>query len=702
MPDTWSPSGVTRRLLVIVIAAALALASLAVIPGAVQAAHAEDDTAPVAVSAETTPALTIEKSTNGQDADDPPGPVIPAEDPVTWTYVVTNTGGVALENISVTDDNTQGASISCTGQVNGSITLAAGESIECTASSLSLFTRNLQLHVNTATATGTVVGQQGSVTDSDRSHYTPTLVCPYGPAPDRIIIDIFRGDPSGDGGYMLQKGWTVGPIPASVPAGTYTVSWASYDWHDFKPGQIQPEEIWRLRVGDSVSDPTTDIPDDTDFAQGTLTNRLVVGADQTQVMVEHAAVSTSINSVYAICVALDPLPAGIDITKTTDDSEVSPGGTATFTITVTNTGQVPLTDVVVTDDQTPSCDFGAGDMTTVPGGAFDGTLAVGESFSYTCTTDALSASFVNTADVVGVPPAGPPVTDTDDEPVTVVETPLEGTIEIVKQVWNELGSPQAWESKGALLQNDTTAQWRITVTNPNDFDLRQVSLTDANAPTCEAAFDAAIRAEGWNEGDELILPAGQGVTFECQSTVVAGAPGSNTAVTNGLDPEGMPVGPAESTATFDRVGASGTIGDTVWSDENANGVQDNGEKGIAGARLRLTLPDGSTLETTTNASGLYLFSALPAGTYRVELIMSSLPSPSEGNLKLTTPGLFNVTLVEGQSFLDADFGVVATLPDTGLSSDQFAVIGIALVIIGATALAVTRRRYEVGPGTELI
>ncbi len=701
MPDTWSPDGVTRRLLVIVIAAALALASLAVMPGAVQAAHAEDDTEQDAVVLDIAPSLTIEKSTNGQDADDPPGPVIPAEDPVTWIYVVTNDGGVAVENITVADDNTQGASISCSGQVNGSITLAAGESIECSASSVSLFTRSMQLHVNTATATGTVVGQQGTVTDSDRSHYTPTLVCPYGPAQGRIIIDIFGDDPTGDGGFMLQQGWTVGPIATSVPAGTYSVSWASYDWHDFKPGQAQLEEIWRLRIGDAVSDPTTDIPDTTDFAQGTFANRLVVGDDQTQVTVEHAAVGTEINSVHAICVALDPLPAGIDITKETEDSEVAPGGTATFTITVVNTGQVPLTDVVVTDEQTPSCDFGAGGMTTIPGGAFDGTLDVGESFSYTCTTDPLTASFDNTAVVVGVPPAGPQVTDVDDEPVTVVETPQEGTIEIVKEVWNQLGTPPAWASDGLLPGPETRASWRITVTNPNGFDLRQVSLTDANAPQCEAAFDAAIRAEGWAAGDELILPAGQSVTFECDSTVIAGAPGSNTAVTSGVDPEGRPVGPAESTATFGRVAASGTIGDTVWSDENANGIQDNGEKGIAGARVRLTLPDGSTIETTTNANGLYLFSALPAGTYKVELIMSSLPTPSEGNLKLTTPGLFNVTLAEGQSFLAADFGVVATLPDTGLSSDQFAIVGIALVIIGTTALAVTRRRDE-DPSAEVV
>ena len=52
------------------------------------------------------PQIEIEKSTNGADADDPPGPSIPVTDangnptPVTWTYVVTNTGNVTLSSIA--------------------------------------------------------------------------------------------------------------------------------------------------------------------------------------------------------------------------------------------------------------------------------------------------------------------------------------------------------------------------------------------------------------------------------------------------------------------------------------------------------------------------------------------------------------------------------------------------------------------------
>ena len=48
--------------------------------------------------------LDIEKLVNGQDADAAPGPNLMVGSAVTWTYVVTNTGDVALANIAVTDD----------------------------------------------------------------------------------------------------------------------------------------------------------------------------------------------------------------------------------------------------------------------------------------------------------------------------------------------------------------------------------------------------------------------------------------------------------------------------------------------------------------------------------------------------------------------------------------------------------------------
>ncbi|MGW4215395.1 SdrD B-like domain-containing protein, partial [Lentzea sp. NPDC004789] len=55
------------------------------------------------------------------------------------------------------------------------------------------------------------------------------------------------------------------------------------------------------------------------------------------------------------------------------------------------------------------------------------------------------------------------------------------------------------------------------------------------------------------------------------------------------------------------------LGDTVWRDDNKNGIQDNGEPGVPDVPVKL-----STGQTTkTDANGKYLFTDLPDGKYTV-------------------------------------------------------------------------------------
>jgi len=63
---------------------------------------------------------------------------------------------------------------------------------------------------------------------------------------------------------------------------------------------------------------------------------------------------------------------------------------------------------------------------------------------------------------------------------------------------------------------------------------------------------------------------------------------------------------------------SGSIGDFVWNDSNANGVQDEGEEGIPGMAVCLLDSCGEVIRNcVTDSGGRYLFKNLCAGDYRV-------------------------------------------------------------------------------------
>ena len=113
----------------------------------------------LSVDAMADPAITIEKLTNGADADTPPGPIILVGSSVQWTYVVSNNGDVALGNVTVADD--RGVTVTCP-----KTTLAPGETMTCTASGTAVAGQ----YGNIGTATGAPpVGSP--INASDPSHY---------------------------------------------------------------------------------------------------------------------------------------------------------------------------------------------------------------------------------------------------------------------------------------------------------------------------------------------------------------------------------------------------------------------------------------------------------------------------------------------------------------------------------------------------
>lgn len=87
----------------------------------------------------------------------------------------------------------------------------------------------------------------------------------------------------------------------------------------------------------------------------------------------------------------------------------------------------------------------------------------------------------------------------------------------------------------------------------------------------------------------------------------------------------------------------GTVGDFVWYDTNRNGIQDEGETGVAGIEVVLEInetgdvnnEDGWAIldETTTNEHGYYRFWDLDTGYYRVRFKV-----PEEYNITLYNQG----------------------------------------------------------------
>jgi uncharacterized repeat protein (TIGR01451 family) len=110
--------------------------------------------------------------------------------------------------------------------------------------------------------------------------------------------------------------------------------------------------------------------------------------------------------------------------------------------------------------------------------------------------------------------------------------------------------------------------------------------------------------------------------------------------------------------------AIASIGDTVFSDRNGNGTQDEGDTGIANATLILRNSNGEEVSrTTTNSNGIYSFSALALGNYTVEVVRPNNDFTPTTNTTLAA----NLTQ-PNQALLNIDFGFrTATVGDSGTS-----------------------------------
>ncbi len=118
----------------------------------------------------------------------------------------------------------------------------------------------------------------------------------------------------------------------------------------------------------------------------------------------------------------------------------------------------------------------------------------------------------------------------------------------------------------------------------------------------------------------------------------------------------------------------GSIGDYVWKDLNDNGIQNAGEPGVRGVIVQLLNGNTNAVITsdTTDANGIYGFSNLDSGNYKVKIVVSSLPDSC-----LITPKK-DVAIGGGNDTNDSDFDpataespvIVINTLGTGIQKDN--------------------------------
>lgn len=229
------------------------------------------------------------------------------------------------------------------------------------------------------------------------------------------------------------------------------------------------------------------------------------------------------------------------------------------------------------------------------------------------------------------------------------------------------------------------------------LDFANLGVQDANEPGIEG-----VRVELRDNSNNVL-----GVTFTDENgnyyfgglpagtyKVVVTPPTGMTQTYDANDGTGPFNSPHESTVTIPAGGinllqdfgyrGTGTVGDLVWRDLNANGVVNGGEAGIPGVTLdlywdlngneKVDAGEPRVGNTTTDGNGAYLFSGLPTddGGGNAQFVVDvtdtagvlngyvhSLGAPNTNNNSQTDP--YGVQLTPGApNYLSADFGYYIT------------------------------------------
>ena len=225
---------------------------------------------------------------------------------------------------------------------------------------------------------------------------------------------------------------------------------------------------------------------------------------------------------------------------------------------------------------------------------------------------------------------------------------------------NQAGTASNGVAYKAMTYNSPVNDSKWTVINGYSF------VIDKSAFTTKSFGGVSIF-------DQHNSPAKSGGSNSYIPKIVGGS-SVNTAMATGIG-NGTIVEDDDDATVSIITGPLGSLGDRVWFDSNANGIQNSGEPGIVGVKVNLTGDfdmNGTidyTATMTTGADGVYKFSGLPAGEYFVTVDVTTLPANYVQTWDLDGLATLNRAvgkLAAGQNRTDFDFGYILSAPGFSL------------------------------------
>ncbi|MFT4187426.1 MAG: DUF11 domain-containing protein [Aeromicrobium sp.] len=467
---------------------------------------AADNAVVVVTPFTTAPAVGVEVTTNGVDFDDDLAP----GDPVTWTYVVTNTGDEALTEVTLSDDRNPAVTLSedaCTrsdGDAWGQ-PLPAGESITCEFDG----TADEDTYFNTASATGVGVASDTDVADDDVTGYSTV-----DPAPSVSVTATTDG-------VEFASGLTAGEEvvweyvvrnTGNEPLTDVTLA------DDRNPAVALTEDACVRSDGGTWGDPLTPGETITCSFTGSASDGVYLNTATTQgtgTVSTETATATDWTG-HSVAATNGPAPrVGIEVTTNGVEfaADLTSGGPVTWEYVVTNTGGEPLIDLALVDDVNGTVALDESACVRSDGAAWGQPLPVAATITCTFTGTADDALRLNigSVDAEGVS-SGQAVsaedwtgysTETADVPGVSVTATTNG------------------EDFAAGLAPGDPVTWTYVVTNTSDEALSDLTLSDDRNPDVELTEDACTRSDGGDWGDPL--PAGESITCEFEGEAVEGS-----------------------------------------------------------------------------------------------------------------------------------------------------------------------------------